>query len=88
MLSASKPQNYACQALRWRGGDLRARFAARSTRVLVLGAQADPQGSLRLAYTPPPAGAGPHITLKIAPSPTEQRGKGKGRRGPACSPDR
>ena len=35
-----------------RGGDLRARFAARSTRVLVLGAQEDPQGSLRLAYTP------------------------------------
>ena len=38
-----------------RGGDLRARFAARSTRILVLGAQEH----LVLGVHPPPAGAGP-----------------------------
>ena len=51
MLFASKPQNWACQALRLRGGDLRARLAARSTRVLVR--------LLVLGVHPPPAGAGP-----------------------------
>ena len=59
MLFASEPQNWACQALRLRGGDLRARFAASSTRVLVLGAQEHPQGSLYLAYTPPQPGRVP-----------------------------
>ena len=44
-----------------RTDDLRARFAARSTRVLVLGAQEHPQGSLHLAYTPPQPGQVPHI---------------------------
>ena len=58
MLFASK----ACQALRLRGGDLRARFAARSRRVLVLGAQEHPQGFLYLAYTPPQPALVPHIT--------------------------
>ena len=56
-----------------RGGDLRARFAARATRVLLLGAQEHPQGSLYLAYTPPQPGQVPHITRMQKLSAAQER---------------